>query len=182
MDDPSLLRRAQAKDAEGIARVHVASWRSTYQGIVAPEVLDSLSVERRAAYWAGALRADGAPSVHYVAIDPSTGVVGFASGGLERDGIDGFSSELFAIYVLASSQGRGLGKRLVAAVVRDLIDAGHASMLVWVLAANPARHFYTALGGREVASKRVTLGPDELDELAFGWNGLAALATRLRSP
>jgi hypothetical protein len=46
--------RACPDDAEAIARVHVDSWRTTYQGILPDEVLAGLSVERRRAFWAKA--------------------------------------------------------------------------------------------------------------------------------
>ena len=41
------VRPAIPEDAPAIARVHVASWRETYAGIVPDEFLASLKVERR---------------------------------------------------------------------------------------------------------------------------------------
>ena len=45
------VREARRDDAQGIAQVHVASWRSTYHGIMPAEFLAGLSVERRTQYW-----------------------------------------------------------------------------------------------------------------------------------
>ena len=181
MDQTVVIRRAAPDDARGIARVHVASWRTTYRGIVADDLLDNLSVDRRAAFWSSTLSDPDDASVNYVAVDADGRIVGFASGGPERDGTPGFGSELYAIYLLEAFQGQGLGQRLVAPVVSALLDAGRRSMLVWVLAANPAREFYARLGGRQVASKQVAMGRDDLEEVAYGWDDLSALAASLTS-
>jgi FR47-like protein len=58
---------------------------------------------------------------------------------------------------------------LVGAVVKRLARAGIDSMLVWVLAANPSRRFYEALGGRQVCEKQIEIGGVMLDEIAYGW-------------
>ena len=178
---PIRIRTAQPEDAPGIARVHVDSWRTTYRGIVADDVLERLSEERRSAFWRRALGDPENCGVHFVAVDAVDGVVGFASGGPERDGITGYSSELFAIYLLSTYQRRGIGIQLVARVATGLAAAGHSTMLVWVLADNPSRHFYAALGGRAVANKPIDIGPDTFEEVAYGWQNLEALIQRLDS-
>jgi hypothetical protein len=43
-----LIRRAEPRDAAGIAHVHVASWRTTYRGIVPDSYLDALDEPERA--------------------------------------------------------------------------------------------------------------------------------------
>ena len=47
----ALIRRARAEDAAGIAQVHVASWRSTYPGMVPDSYLIGLSTEAYAERW-----------------------------------------------------------------------------------------------------------------------------------
>jgi ribosomal protein S18 acetylase RimI-like enzyme len=97
-------------------------------------------------------------------------VVGFAHGGPERTGDPGHRGELFAIYLLASHQGRGLGRSLLAMVRARLQAQGLAGMLIWVAAANePACRFYEAMGGRAVRSRRETFFGVEVEEVAYGW-------------
>lgn len=43
--------KANLHDAKEIARVHVDSWRETYEGIMPKEVLDKKSYEKRGALW-----------------------------------------------------------------------------------------------------------------------------------
>ena len=44
-----IIRAAVPADAEHIGRVHVQVWRETYPGIVPQTILDTMSVEARAA-------------------------------------------------------------------------------------------------------------------------------------
>ena len=51
-----IVRPAKAADAPGIARVHVESWRETYRGLMADELLDDPDfVARRVRFWTAAL-------------------------------------------------------------------------------------------------------------------------------
>ena len=164
------IRRATEADAAAIARVHVESWRSTYRGLLPEGLLDSLSLERRTEMWQRILREEQPSPTVFVA-EGEAGVAGFASGGPERSGDAVYTGELYAVYLLAEAQGRGAGRQLVAAVARDLATAGHRAMLVWVLAANPSRRFYEALGGPELRSRREDIGDLAMDEVAYGWRG-----------
>jgi FR47-like protein len=50
-----------------------------------------------------------------------------------------------------------------------LIQEGMTALLLWVLAANPARKFYERLGGQPVYEKTVTIGGVPLIEVAYRW-------------
>ena len=62
--------------------------------------------------------------------------------------------------------------RIVAA---NLAGSGVRGMVVWVLAGNPSRSFYEALGGQHVSVKPVTIGGVRLEEVAYGWPDIRAL-------
>lgn len=51
------VREAQIADAEAIARAHVDTWRTAYQGLVPDEYLAWLSYEQREQFWRGHLEA-----------------------------------------------------------------------------------------------------------------------------
>jgi GNAT superfamily N-acetyltransferase len=169
------IRKARAADADGIARVHVDSWRTTYAHLLPADYLAQLSVVERADHWQRVLSDPQASRIVFVADDPATGVVGFASGGPDRTGDLGFSGELYCIYLLERAQHAGLGRRLVSAVAGRLLNLGHTSMLVWVLADNPSRRFYEALGATFVTEKMIELGGKSLVEVAYGWTDLMPL-------
>lgn len=166
----SLVRRAEAADAAAIARVHVATWRSAYRSLLPHDFLASLDASQYEGRWRRTL-ADATERV-YVAED-TRGVVGFASGGPERAGEDGFAGELYAIYVLHDAQQRGHGRRLVQAVVGGLRELGLPDMIVWVLRDNArARKFYERLGGQYVRAQPVTIGMALVREVSYGWRSL----------
>ena len=169
------IRQAVDADARGIARVHIDSWRATYAGIVSAEYLAGLDYDRREAHWHRIL-ADPRQNA-FVAESPDGRVVGFVAGGPESSGDAAYPGELYAIYIDESRQRQGLGRRLVAALGGWFISRGWESMLLWVLAENPSRRFYEALGGAEVRQQTITIGGTELVEIAYGWRDITSLTT-----
>ena len=167
------IRQAVDADAGRIARVHIDSWRATYDGIVAADYLARLDYDNREAHWHQIL-ADRR-QIAYVAHAPQGPIVGFASGGSERSGDPSHSGELYAIYIDEACKRRGLGRRLVAELCAWLFAQGRRSMLVWVLEENPSRGFYEALGGTELRSQTIEIGGQELVEVAYGWDDIAPL-------
>jgi GNAT superfamily N-acetyltransferase len=170
-----MIREAHADDAAAIAHVHVATWRTTYQGIVPESVLANLSEERRAEMWSRAIDDPARAGFVYVAKNATGRVIGFAAGGPERDGDPIYTGELYAIYLLSEHQGSGIGRQLMRHVAMRLIATGHASMLLWVLAENPACRFYAVLGGQPVREKTVEMGGVSLREVAYGWTDIRPL-------
>ncbi len=167
------VRTAEIDDAAAIARVHVATWRTTYRGLLPDDFLASLDEAGYEERWKRTL---GEASARVYVAEGRDGVVGFASGGRERAGETGFSGELYAIYVLREAQGRGHGRRLVHAVVAGLRELGLADMIVWVLRDNKsARDFYEQLGGVLVRSQPITIGSALLQEVSYGWKSLDAI-------
>lgn len=86
-----------------------------------------------------------------------------------------FESELYTIYLLESHQHMGLGRLLTSKIPQRLLEEGIHSMLVWVLAANPSRLFYEALGATQVSERDITIGNASLPEVAYGWTNLSSL-------
>ncbi len=163
------IRTANANDVTAIAKIHVESWRTTYKGIVPDDFLASLSYTQREPFWHQVLTTPDSQTVVYVATDEHGQVVGFASGGPERSEDTIYTGELYAIYLLAPSQGQGIGRQLTSTLVTRLIQKGMRALLVWVLAENPARKFYEHLGGKPVYEKTVSIGGLPLTEIAYGW-------------
>ena len=183
-----LIRRARPTDAADIGRVYVESWRRTYPGLIPDHYLLSLSADSQALRWRARLtqRPDPTPIDHgydrdsvFVAIERLHGLVGFTSCGRQRDpyaGHDGYDGEIYTLYLLDDAQGRGLGRRLMAAAATELLARGHASGLVWVLRDNPARWFYERLGGARLGERDLYLGRTLLPGVAYGWRDLSELA------
>jgi GNAT superfamily N-acetyltransferase len=169
------IRTAKTDDVWAIARVHVESWRTTYKGVLPSDFLTALSYEQRAELWRRVLTKESRGRFVHVAEDEQEQIIGFASGGPERTGQTPYTSELDAIYLLAPYQGQGIGRHLAAGLVNGLIQEGMTSLLVWVLAANPARRFYERLGGQLIDEKPTIIGQTSLIEVAYGWQDARTL-------
>jgi GNAT superfamily N-acetyltransferase len=168
-----IVREATADDANSIAQVHVDAWRSTYQSLITDDILDSLSYEQRSSFWLAKISELETPGFILIAEDPQYGLIGFASGGRNRDEPDSFQGELYAIYLRDHYQRRGVGRSLLSRAANCLRDQGLTSMIVWVLEENPFRAFYEHLGGDRVAHRTITIGDAELSEVAYGWKDLS---------
>jgi len=166
------IREARPEDAAGIARVHVDSWRTTYPGIMPQAHLDAQSYADRERTWAEILGGPGGALV-FVAEDSDGAVVGFASGGPERGGDPELRGEVYGLYLLQPQQGRGLGRRLIQALARRLAADGFDTLLIWVNALNPARHFYEAMGGVHVRTGQRTIRGVTYDDIGYGWDAAA---------
>jgi ribosomal protein S18 acetylase RimI-like enzyme len=172
-----ILRPAQPADAAGLARVGVETWRTAYKGIVADETLAGLSTEARQQRWLERLVAPQPQSFTWL-VEIAGEVVGFSSGGAERDNDPVYRGEVYALYLLQEYQHRGLGRRLVEASVRSLLANGMTNMLIWVLRDNPSRHFYESLGGTYLRKREIDIQGQNLMEVAYGWDDLEAFVKK----
>ena len=168
------IRRARAGDAADIARVEIETWRATYAGVLPDRMLLGMSERRLTAGWRDTIAR--AAAGQHVAVADCRGVVGFGSCGPMRAGALPYDGEVFTLYVLPDYQGRGIGRALLAKLFATLAAAGGRSALIWVLADNPSRFFYHAMGGALVAVRRERQWGSVLRAMAYGWSDLAEIA------
>ena len=172
------IRRARPADAGAIAKVHVETWHNTYAGIIPDGILLGLTEAGQARSWARHFRAD--PGQTLVATDDTGTVVGFGSSGRSSSGVAPYEGEVFTLYVLPDFQGQGIGRALLMALFAELRGAGLNAALIWVLAQNPARFFYHAMGGVLVATRDERFHGALLPAEAYGWPDLGAITAKGR--
>jgi GNAT superfamily N-acetyltransferase len=174
------VRPARSEDAAALARIYVAAWRDTYAGILPDRMLVAMSDVRHAAAWQQELGARDRHSDTLVAEDED-GVLGLVTIGparrVSRSQLEG--GEIYRLYVAPEKQGEGAGKVLMMAAFDWLISRDVDAVIVWVLAENPARFFYEAMGGTRLGEKSDTVGGAKVRELAYGWTDLVAALDRL---
>lgn len=175
------IRKAMAEDALGIAKVHIESWKETYEGIISREYLDSLKIEDRLGLWKSSLSQIPQQSTVFVAVNPDNEVVGFASFGKERTGNFLADGELYAIYILKKYQRGKLGLKLLQEGVGQLLEQGYTSMLVWVLEENNSRKFYESLQPIKAGMEVDKIAGKDHVELAYMWDDLQALNQMVRA-
>ena len=176
MSEATTIRPAEPADTHAIATVQVATWRTTYAGIVAQESIDRLTVADREVAIGRALRREiEFPPEAFVATR-SGHVLGYISGGASREPVEGFDAELYAIYLLEAEQRVGLGRALVRRLAARLDELGYRAMMVRVLTGNPACRFYERLGVELIAEGFHTLDQIPYPERVYGYRELSRLA------
>ncbi len=167
-----MIRLATQRDAPAIARVHVETWRDTYAGIIPDHALLGLDERREAARQRHALGLRRSGAITLVAELPRHGVIGYAEAGVARAPGLSYGAEIYTLYVLPGYQGEGHGRGLLGVALARLHRAGLRSAIVWVLAENPARFFYAAMGAKQVGVRPERLFGADLAQEAYGWPNL----------
>src|SRR5271168_1820233 len=147
-----VVRQAYPSDAQAIAAIHVETWRASYAGLLPDRVLAGMREQKQRASWNSLLlaaRGNGRETV-LVAEAAKIGVVGFVSAGRTRSTIEGYEGEVYTLYVSTDFQNQGIGTRLLEGAFQSLEEERIHGVMLWVLARNPSRFFYEAVGGHAV--------------------------------
>lgn len=165
-----LIRQAVQQDAKGIAKVHIDSWKTTYEGIVPDEILDGLCYEHREKLWESYFTKENELNWLYIMENKAKEIVGFINGGRERSKNYHFDGEIYCLYLLKEFQRQGIGSKLMKTLIRNFLSVGWESAIVWVLTDNPSRKFYESYHPKLVDTQYI----DRLkaEEIALGWTDL----------
>ena len=178
---PFHIRDARETDLHAIAQIHLKGWELTYGSIITPEQMAERSVERRLPLW---------QRWH---TDPDNLILiggaqverpqGFLFGGHVKDhhfisgSCNDFDCEIYSLHCLKETQGKGLGRSLIAAAAERWQQRGHQALVLWAYRDNEYRRFYERIGGTMVAE-----GIDDgVPDVAYGWKDLRQLIARCRT-
>ena len=165
------IRPARPGDAEGIARAHTASWRTSYRGILPDAILDRIDVDQRTSSWRRVLHDPQVMTL--VAYDVThLDIVGFCDAGPSR-GSTGYAAEVYRIYIEHHAKRHGLGREMFEQITDWLRAQRLSSLIIWVLDSNHhARRFYEAMGGRAASRMPSAVSGFPVVELAYVWDQL----------
>ncbi|USK64101.1 GNAT family N-acetyltransferase [Peribacillus frigoritolerans] len=166
-----LIREATLADAEGIAKVHVDCWRTTYKDIMPSDFLDKLSYEKRKGIWIKNITSNG--NYVYVAENNEGKIVGFICGGQRETNQVEDSGDLTAIYILENSQRMGIGKKLIKELFFKFEELGFKTIFVEVLEDNKSRYFYEAFGAELLKTEKIKIAGAELNLLVYEWKDIS---------
>lgn len=163
---PDSVRLARTSDVDDVARVQVAAWRSAYDTVLPPDVLDALDANDIAFEWGRALLQPG-PHRLLVATAADGALVGAAAIGPASDPDAVGAGEISLLVVDPDRWGQGHGSRLLQASVDHLIAGGHREAITWVpLADEPRRAFLQSAGwGPDTAYRDREIGEAVLREV-----------------
>jgi ribosomal protein S18 acetylase RimI-like enzyme len=150
----TMIRPALPNDAAAIARVQIETWRTAYRDVFPAAFLSELSVERRAAS-TRVIMERGAGTSRYLVAEEGGSVVGYCCCGPTRDGDVPGEAEVYAIYVLETAAGKGIGAALMTGAEAWMRERGYRAAGLWVLEGNaPARGFYERVGWDDTGQRK----------------------------
>lgn len=130
------IRKAEIKDAAGIAEVHVKTWQCAYKGQLPDSYLDSLSIEKRTKTWREQIKSPQNGAHTFVA-EINSKVVGWCTAGKSRDeDADKTTGEIYGIYIHPDFIGKGCGSMLMESGLNLLRKDGYKRATLWVLDSN----------------------------------------------
>ena len=160
------IRPATLRDAKTIAEIHSNAVTAAYQGLVPDEHLKAMSPEKRQAYWREAIEY-AEPQVQ-VALEGGQ-MIGFVGYDRSRDkGSPATNGEIWAIYVLPTHWGRGVGLALWDAARDGLQEEGCTHVTVWLPLRNERALRFHELAGFKVemsTAKTSMIGGVKLEEI-----------------
>lgn len=165
------IRKATIQDVAGIAKVHVDSWRSTYDNIIPEKYLMDLSYEQHEVKWEKII-SEGLAEVFIAEEDGK--IVGFVSDRKDKD-----KRVLGAIYILDDYQGQGIGNALMKEIFHYFSQENLEKVYVEVLADNTAKAFYEHYGAKYVGEEFITIGGKALKEFIYVWDDVSTVAKQL---
>ena len=169
------IREAVLQDCRDLAVVQITSYHTAYRGLLSQQFLDHFTITEQEEDWRVLLN-NGQGKV-YAAEESRGRLVGYALVFPPQDNI----GELAALHVLPDSHRQGAGRALFTRAARWLVEQGAQSLIVWVLAENPAREFYEHLGGEPAGEKSLIMEDLNVDaqEVAYRWPDLGKLLDEL---
>lgn len=159
------IRDATVADIPALAELHVRAFDQAHG--------PGPDYELRQRQWREKFGTPGILLTCVVAATRTGELVGFASaephGG---DELSEYQGVLDKIYVLREYHRRGLGRMLLCAAARRLLDHGITSLLLFGDARSPSNRFYEAMGGERLHSSEGQFHG------GYGWRDLHRLAAR----
>jgi GNAT superfamily N-acetyltransferase len=117
-----------------------------------------------------------AGAVVLAGIHKRDGIVGFIAAGEGDDTQPNFPAEIYAHCVVDDYQGRGLGRRLLAAAAEELKTRQMNALIVWLPVKNPATAFYEKLGAERVDTRPMVVEGKNLEGAGYGFRDLSRIS------
>ncbi|MFJ8519758.1 GNAT family N-acetyltransferase [Lysinibacillus xylanilyticus] len=172
------IRKANIEDAQGIGKVHVDSWRTTYKGTLPDDFLNNLSYEQRTELWKKNI--SDATNYVLVAENEQNEIIGFATGATRKTNSVPNATDLTSIYLLEEYQGIGIGKQLLKEIFAYFKLKGYEKVFVEVLAENKTRNFYEYYGAQYVNKVEIKIGGKIVEELIYVWNDIDKVIEKIK--
>jgi ribosomal protein S18 acetylase RimI-like enzyme len=164
------IRRATQSDLQGIAAIHVESWKDSYSDVLPAEFLTAQIDRDLAQHWSEI----EIQNEDIVLVAEENSLVGFVAVWCRPiPFIDN-------LHVKPSHRSKKIGSSLLKAVAKELINKKHKTGYLWVFESNEkAIRFYMRLGGVQKEQARKTVFGYEILSRKIEWDDLSVICENL---
>ncbi len=163
------IRQATPDDYPAIAALQTETWTTAYAPFLPPDYVAGAMRDDLAQHWEKQALKTGE---FILLAEDDTGILGFVTLQLRPEPF------IDNLHVSPRAQGKGVGRRLMSALAKRLIEAGHGTVALTVITGNTqARAFYEAVGGRYGALREGSLFGNKVDSIWVEWPDLTVLRT-----
>jgi GNAT superfamily N-acetyltransferase len=149
-----------------IAAVQAASWKDTYSGVLPKEYLTDQVDEDLLCHWR---EVEILPD-DVVLVAEEDGIIGFIAVWCRPDPL------IDNLHVKPSRRSNRIGSTLLISAVCQLLELGHRSAYLWVVASNErAIRFYTRLGGVCLDRAVKNIFGHEVPNIKIEWSDISVL-------
>ncbi len=137
-----LIRPAEARDAESIAKIKVEGWQTAYRGIVDDAYLRAMSIPEQSELFKNVY----SPNTVFIA-EADNEILGFCRFRICED--EKTDCEIRELYVRPDLKRMGIGSKLFTHTLNHLIRKGMKKLYLSCFLENTgAKHFYEKAGGK----------------------------------
>jgi ribosomal protein S18 acetylase RimI-like enzyme len=103
-------------------------------------------------------------------------VIGYVVCGKAGGDVISVDWELYAMYVFAEHQGKGIGKQLFSHAIEEMKKRNGRSCILWVLKENyGARKFYESFAPDITTERNYAFGEQEYELIGYGWSDISTI-------
>lgn len=161
-----IIREMKEEDIPSVADIQITGWKTAYRGIIDDDYLDTINrneiIERRK---------KGYKQNRFIVAEWNQEIVGFCwfidDNSFTPNEMD-IDCEIIALYVRPDLKYQGIGTNLFQYAMSEFKNINKTKMVVWCLKNNePAKMFYTKMGGKIAKEKIVEIGGKNYSEAGF---------------
>ena len=154
----NLIRKAKEYDSEIITRIHLNSWKTTYNNFFSKELFIKRELEFEERNKKIKEKIINDDNCHYIIYEENKNILGFLCYGVARGNKYDGMGEIYCIYLEERNQRRGIGTKLIEEAFKLLRQEGYKKIIIRCLDGNPSFKFYEILGGKKTDSEIHNIG------------------------
>jgi len=167
-----MIRKAIESDSERITRIHLNSWKTTYESFFPEEIFinQEKSFDVRNKNIKEAIIKDD--EYHYIVFEENKKILGFACYGKGRGNKYENMGEVYSIYLERENQRKGIGTKLINECFKLLKEDNYTEIIIRCLKGNPSENFYKFIGGKVINFEEGKVGETDIIENVYKFDNL----------